>query len=138
MPTNKIDAWSVLAAEASAFGRNWGRYGAPSDAVEFRTEAEASLPSPALPAGDVPEEIRSMIIGMDEAIRAPGCCLSPAERGSGSSCRRKPAGSRSRSRSAVTAAWLDSCRHRCCRRRRCSRPGRMGRCSMSVLWRRCR
>ncbi len=72
MPTNKIDAWSVLAAEASAFGRNWGRYGAPSDAVEFRTEAEASLPSPALPAGDVPEEIRSMIIGMDEAIRAAG------------------------------------------------------------------
>ena len=48
MPTNNIDAWSVLAAEASAFGRSWGRYGAPSDAVEFRTEAEASLPSPAV------------------------------------------------------------------------------------------
>lgn len=77
MPTNHIDAWSILAAEASAFGRTWGRYGAPSDAVEFRTEAEASLPAPPIPAGDVPDEIRSMIIGMDEAIRAAGMLPEP-------------------------------------------------------------
>ena len=77
MSADKIDAWSILAAEASAFGRNWGRYGAPCEAVEFRSEAEASLPAPALPDGGMPEEIRRMITGMDAAIRAAGALHEP-------------------------------------------------------------
>lgn len=80
MPTHADNAWSDLTTQAetaAANGSGWGRYGLPFDAIEFRSEAEASQPAPELPADAMPADVCETITALDEAIRIAGSLPEP-------------------------------------------------------------